>query len=361
MVQQVPATAELLGKTVIANGTLAADEQAAVGFKVPGRIVSISVDLGSSVRRGDPIARLDPTDYELRVQQAQAALQQIRVRLGLDPTGATARVDPEQTGVVRQARALLDEARANRERGLKLAASGVIARAELDAYESAYRVAEARYQDALEEVRNRQAQLLERQSELGLARQQLADTVLRASMDGAVSERTAAVGEFVAAGAAVVTLVRLHPLRMRAEIPEREAAGVANGQGVRVVVEGQAVEARGRVARVSPMLNEQSRVLVVEIEVNNERGELRPGGFARAEIGTAVGESAMLVPARAVVTFAGIEKVFLVREGKAVERVVTTGRREGDAIEITSGLESTDMVVADPGNLTAGQPVAVQQ
>ena len=68
----------------------------------------------------------------------------------------------------------------------------------------------------------------------------------------------------------------------------------------------------------------------------------------------------MLVPARAVVTFAGIEKVFLVREGKAVERVVTTGRREGDRVAIVSGLEAGEMVVADPGNLTAGQPVTVQ-
>lgn len=359
-VRLVAAESRQLAETVVGNGTLAADEESALAFKVPGRLASIRIDLGSVVKEGDEIGRLDATDYELKVQQAQAALQQARVRLGLDPLGTSDRVDAEATGTVRQARAVLDEAAANRARSQKLAASGVISKAELDATESAYRVADARYQDALDEVRNRQGVLLQRRSELEIARQQLADTALRAPFGGAVSERIATQGEYLAAGAKVATLVRLHPLRLRAEIPEREAEGVRVGQPVVVHAEGQTENSEGRVVRVSPVVNQQNRVLMFEIEVNNESGRLRPGGFARAEIATAETATAVIVPASSIVTFAGIQKVLTTADGKVVERNVTTGRTEHDEVEIVSGLAAGDLVIVDPGNLTAGQPVVAR-
>jgi RND family efflux transporter MFP subunit len=184
--------------------------------------------------------------------------------------------------------------------------------------------------------------------------------VLRAPFDGAISERVGAVGDFVAAGAPVAKLVRLNPLRLRAEVPEREAPGVRPGQSVRVRAEGVTEDASGRVARVSPVINAQNRVLVVEVEVDNARGALRPGGFARAEITTDGGTTALTLPAASIVTFAGIEKVFTVKEGKAAEKLVTTGRRYGDRVEITNGLEADERVVADPGNLVVGQAVAAR-
>jgi RND family efflux transporter MFP subunit len=236
----------------------------------------------------------------------------------------------------------------------------VISQAEVDSYESAYRVADARYQDAVEEVRNRQAVLQQRKSELDIARQQLADTILRAPFDGAVSQRVAGTGEFVAAGAEVAKLVRLNPLRLRTEVPEREATSLRPGLAVRVSGEGAPDEAPGRVARVSPVVDARSRIVVVEVEVDNVRGSLKPGGFARAEIVTDAGTTALTVPASAVVAFAGIEKVFLVKDGKAVEKLVTTGRRQGDRVEILTGLDGSEQIVAEPGNLVVGQTVAVR-
>src|SRR5438876_9469986 len=85
------------GETVTANGTLAAYDQTTVSVKVPGRLHSISVDLGSVVRRGQMIAQLEPGDYKLRVEQAEAALAQARARLGLSPEGSDDKVDPDQT------------------------------------------------------------------------------------------------------------------------------------------------------------------------------------------------------------------------------------------------------------------------
>jgi RND family efflux transporter MFP subunit len=292
------------------------------------------------------------------VDQAVAALQQARARLGLTPAGTDDRVDPEQTSLVRQARAVLDEARLTRDRTERLWKQELIAQAQLDTSISALAVAEARYQDAIEEVRNRQAVLLQRRSELDLARQQRADTVVVSPIEGAVSERKASVGEFLAAGAPVATLVKLHPLRLRLAVPEREATAVRVGQAVVVTVEGAAGEHRGRVARVSPAISEQNRTLLVEAEVPNESAVLRPGAFAKAEIVLSGDLRVVTVPATAVVTFAGVEKVLTVDKGRAVEVRVTTGRRVGDRLEVVNGITVGTSVVAQPGNLTGGQPVA---
>jgi RND family efflux transporter MFP subunit len=358
-VRVVAAAVGPLPRTVTVTGTLAADEEVVAGFKVAGRISEIAVDLGSPVRKGQLLARLDPTDFRLRVDQAEAALRQVRAGLGLPRDGSAESVDPEKTALVREARAVLEEARLNRDRTAQLWEKNYIARSEADASVSRLLVAESRYQAALEEVRNRQELLAERSSGLALARQQLSDAVLSAPIDGAVRERRASVGEYLAAGAPVFGLVRNHPLRLRVAVPEREAASVRVGQAVRVLLEGDSTVHSGRVARLSPSIQEQNRTLNVEAEVANRDGRLRPGSFARAEIVVDADRTAVMVPAGAVVTFAGLEKVFAVKDGKAVEQRVRTGRRSGDRVEILEGVAEGEPVVVDPGSLVGGTPVTV--
>jgi RND family efflux transporter MFP subunit len=346
------------GETVTANGTLAAFDQTTVSVKVPGRLGAISVDLGSVVRRGQVIAQISAEDYRLRVDQAQAALAQARARLGLSPQGNDDAIDPEKTSTVRQARAVYDEARFNRDRAARLVEQGVIAKAEFDSANSAFKVAEGRYQDAYEEVRNRQGILAQRKSELALAQQQLKDTSVVAPLDGVVQEKRASIGEYLAAGAPVVNIVKMDPLRLRAEIPERESRTVHTGQDVRVTVEGDANVYLGKIMRLSPVIAEQNRVLIVEADVRNN-GTLRPGSFAHAEIVTNDAKMAVTVPNNAIVTFAGIEKVIVVQNGKALERPITTGRRSPEFTEIVAGVNVGEKVVVDPGNLQSGQAVEV--
>ena len=346
------------GESVTANGTLAAYDQTTVSVKVPGRLRAISVDLGSVVGRGQVIAQVEPEDYTLRVQQAEAALAQGRARLGLTPDGTDDKVDPEQTGTVRQAHAVLDEAKVSRDRAAKLVQQGVIAKAEFDSADSVYKVAQSRYQDAYEEIRNRQALLAQRRSELALARQQLKDTAVVAPLDGIVQEKRASVGEYLAAGTPVVNIVRMDPLRLRAEVPEREAQAIHMGQNVRVTVEGDTNVYVGQIMRLSPVIAQQNRMLMVEADVRNN-GKLRPGSFAHAEIVTNDAKMAVTVPNNSIVTFAGIEKVIIVQNGKALEKPITTGRRNGEWTEILAGVNVGEHVIVDPGNLQSGQPVVV--
>src|SRR5882672_1571820 len=348
------------GETVTANGTLAAFDQSTAGVKVAGRLSSISVDLGSVVRRGQIIAQIEPNDYKLRVEQSEAALAQARVRVGLSPDGKDDAVNPEQTGTVRQARAVLDEAKASRDRATKLVQQGIVARSEFDSVDAAYKVGVSRYQDAIEEIRNRQALLAQRRSELALARQQLADTAVYAPLDGIVQQKRASVGEYLAAGAPVVDIVRMNPLRLQAEVPERDDGTVRFGQNVRVTVEGDANIYLGQIKRLSPVITQQNRMLIVEADVQND-GRLRPGSFAKAEIVTNDAKMAVTVPNRSIVTFAGIEKVIVVQNGKALEKPVTTGRRSGEWTEILAGINVGEQVIVDPGNLQSGMAVEVVQ
>src|SRR6185369_9449823 len=169
---------------------------------------TISVDFGSVVRKGQVIAQLEPQEYKLRVQQAEAGLAQARARLGLNPDGA----------------------RSRRDRAAKLVEQGVVSRAELDTAESEYKVALSRYQDGLEEIRNRQGLLAQRRTELAMAKQQLADTAVYSPLDGVVQEKKASAGEYLAAGAPLVDVVRIDPLRLRVDVPERESHNIRWGR-----------------------------------------------------------------------------------------------------------------------------------
>lgn len=352
-----PAREAALVRTVTVTGTLAAEDQVALGFQVAGRIDTINVDLGSRVVPGQTIARLAPVDFQLRVQQAEAGLQQARARLGLK--GTSDQVDPDNTAVVRQARAVLEEARLNHGRVKTFVERGIASRAELDSANAALTVADGRYEDAIEEVRNRQAVLTQRKTELDQARQAMVDSILIAPFAGIIRERAVSPGQYVNAGAPIATLVKMHPLRLQADVPEREAGNVKVGQAVKVRVEGDATEYAGRIVRVSPAIDEQSRSLRVEAQVDNEAATIRPGSFATGDIVVAASAPAIVVPASAIVSFAGVEKVLTVADGKVVERRVELGRREGASVEVLKGLTAGERVIVDPGNRVDGEAVTV--
>lgn len=349
---------EAIEQTVSVTGTLSVYDQTIVSVKVPGRLKEIPIDLGTVVKKGQLIGQIDLQDYQLRLQQAEAALAQARARLGLNPEGNDNPTDPKQISLVRQAQALVDEAKMKLDRTAVLLKQGIISQSDFDSAETAYKVAVSRYEDAIEEFNNRRALLAQRRSEVDFARQQLADTTIYAPFDGVVQEKRASLGEFLSASSPIATIVRIDPLRLRAEVPERSASQIKVGQKVKVALENDSNTYSGRIMRLSPGLTEQNRMLLVEAEISNN-GALRPGSFAKAEIVVDPNYLINTVPKTAVVTFAGIEKVITVADGKALEKTVTTGQNTKDQVEILSGLKAGDEVVAEPGNLQSGQAVEV--
>ena len=279
----------------------------------------------------------------------------------MEPEESDFSVVIENTALAKQARAEMDAARSRLERARQLFEKGLLPKADFDTTNSGLKVAEARYEDSLDEARNRQALLAQRRSELEIARQQLADSVLYAPISGVIRQRNANPGQFLAAGTPVVTLVQIDPLRLQTAVPEREARMIRTGQPVRVTVEGAPGTHQGRIARISPAFDEANRTLLVETQVSNTSGVLRPGAFSRAEIVVAAGYRALLVPASTVVTFAGIDRVFTLNDGKASEKRIKAGRRSEEGVEILDGIKTGDVVILSPGNMTDGEEVVVKQ
>ncbi len=127
-VRFIRASDGMLARTIGVSGTLAAEEDVTLSLKVSGRVRDIHVDLGSSVTKGQELASLEPIDFDLRVRQAEAALQQARARLGLPIEGEQDAVEAVDTGVVRQAGAVKEQARLTQQRMQSLWEQGLVPR-----------------------------------------------------------------------------------------------------------------------------------------------------------------------------------------------------------------------------------------
>lgn len=323
-------------------GSLAADEEVIVSAQAAGELSQLSVDFGSYVTRGQVIALIDQRDAKLKVEQAEATLKQTMARLGMKEGE---KFDPNQNADVRVAKASLDWAQMDLDRSSKLIENGDISRSIYDQAVTQHNLAKARYQAALDAVNQQLAIVEQQRAALALARKAITDTVVRSPISGAVKEKFANRGSYLAVGGRIVSLVKINPLRLRADIPESFAAAVHKGQTMTLTVE--AFPGRtfsGRVVRIGPSLNEQTRALTVEAEVSNSGNQLRPGMFAKSQLITSSNAPAIMIPARAVQTIAGLSKIFVVENGKVTERIVKTGQTDGDLMEIVEGLKDGEIV-----------------
>ncbi|HKX26779.1 MAG TPA: efflux RND transporter periplasmic adaptor subunit [Blastocatellia bacterium] len=346
-----------LSRGVEVVGSLMADEEVVVSAQAAGELAVLNVDFGSFVKQGQVLAQIDQRDARLKVEQAEAALKQTLARLGMREGE---RFDPSQAADVKVVKAALDWAKLDLERSTKLVENGDVARAEYDQRLINYTSAQARYQAALDSV-NQQLALVEQQrSALALARKAVVDTVVVAPISGAVKEKQASRGTYLPVNGKIVTLVKIDPLRLRADIPEYAAAAVRSGQTMTLAVESFPGRTfNGRVVRIGPALNEQTRALTVEAEVRNPGYLLRPGMFAKSRLITAQAAPAVMVPQRAVVSVAGLNKVFVIENGKAVERIVKTGAADGDLVEIAEGVKEAEVVaVSNLDKLQTGTLIA---
>lgn len=357
-VKTIAVTGTTLPEVISANGELFAEEQATVSAKVPGRVEKLFADLGSVLKAGDIIAELEKTEYEFRVRQSEAAVDQIRARLALS-NRPDEEFDPERTATVREAAAALKEARFIFETTAKLQKEGVVSRIEFEKAQVRRDGVEAHYAAVLADVMQLRSQLSERRANLALARQQLYDCTIRAPFAGAVTRRPASLGEYLGVNAPILTLVRQSPLRVRLEVPERLAARVERGQMIEVRLESAPVVRTGRVVRLSPAIEAQGRSLLIEGEIPNPDGVLRPGSFVQGTITLNPNAQGIAVPRDAVLGFAGTERCFVVNNGALEARIVKTGRRLDDnQIEILDGLAAGDRLVSPASDrMTTGQKV----
>ncbi|MGH9766688.1 MAG: efflux RND transporter periplasmic adaptor subunit [Blastocatellia bacterium] len=341
-VTTAPAITRNLQRDVEVVGSFAADEEVVVSAQAAGELSQINVDFGSYVSQGQIIATIDQRDAKLKVEQAEAALKQTMARLGMKEGES---FDTNQNAEVRVVKSQLDWAKLELDRNTKLIEKGDIPRSTYDEKLTNHNLAQARYQAALDSVNQQLAVVEQQKAALALAKKAVTDTVVRSPISGVVKEKHSSRGSYLTVNGKIVTLVKINPLRLRAEIPESSTAAVRTGQTVNVAVDAFPNRAfAGRVVRIGPSLDEKTRALTVEAEVANSGNLLRPGMFAKSQLITSHNAPAVMIPQRAVVTAAGLSKVFVIENGKAVERIVKTGATDGDLIEIAEGVKDGETV-----------------
>ena len=371
-VATAPAIMRELPQFFEATGSLTGDQQTDVAPSVAGKVVAIGVDLGSYVKRGQMIVRLDDVDAKLRVQQAQAQLEQAKAALRQAEEKAGIRAgqsfDPNKVPEVANARVALELSEKNLRRAEKLIESGDVSRSAYDqqkaqrdqlkeAYESALSLARQNFAA----VATARANVANAESQLGLAQRSLSYSLVYSPIDGYVAERNADLGEYVSPSTKVATIVRINPLRVRIDIPEHAIPAVNVGQSVSVTTSAWPDRNfSGRIARISPNVTPTSRTLTVEAEIENGSGALKPGQFATVRILQSRAQPAVLVPSRAVRTESGVSRVFVIKDGRAQERLIQLGQTEGDLVEIKSGVAAAELV-ATSNIEQLGDGMAVKQ
>lgn len=339
-----------------ATGSLAGDQQTDVAPQTAGKVIAVGVEIGSAVKRGQMLVKLDDVELKLRVdqaatqvEQAKAAVRQAEAKIGLRPGQA---FDPNRVAEVAAARVTLELAEKNLRRAEKLIESGDVsrsfyddARARRDQLKEQYEVQLAQARQNYAAVDVARTSVANAQSQLALARKNLSYAIIPAPIDGFVAERTADVGEYVSPQQKVATIVRTNPLRIQIDIPEQAIPEVKVGQSVSVTTSAWPDKNfSGRVARIAPNVSAASRTLSVEAEIDNSGGALKPGQFATVRILQERAEPAVLIPSRAIVTEAGVSRVFVVKDGRVEQRLVQIGQTEGDLTEVRTGVAADELV-----------------
>jgi RND family efflux transporter MFP subunit len=276
--------------------------------------------------------------------------------------------DPNKVAEVSAARVALDLAEKNLKRAEKLIESGDVSRqfydeqrARRDQLKEQYDVALAQARQNFAGVDVARTNVANAQAALALARKNLSYAVIPAPIDGFVTERTADLGEYVFPQQKVVTIVKTNPLRIRIDVPEQAIPEVKLGQSVSITTSAWPDKNfAGRVARIAPNVSATSRTLTVEAEIENGSNALKPGQFATVRLLQERAAPAVLIPGRAIVTEAGVSRVFVIKNGHAEQRLVQTGQTEGDLIEVKQGVAADEQVAtSNLQQLTDG--IAIKQ
>jgi RND family efflux transporter MFP subunit len=355
-------------------GTLHGFEKITVTPEVEGRVHIMHFDVGDRVPPGSTLVELDPTDYHLAVDEAQQSLNQELSRLDVQQPPPSD-FDIEQLPGVESARLLFANAQQKFERQRTLLSENASSGQAYEQAETDMKVAAAALRLARLNARTTLAAIKHRESVLTLAKEKLSDTQVKAPQlppaqpgttgDFVVAKRMASVGEMVRAfpSTPVFELVMDGVLKLHVMIPERYMAQVKLGLDVEVTVDAYPGEAfPGKVARINPTVDPQSRSFDVEAHIPNPDHRLKHGGFAKAEVIVGKADDALTVPLEAVTRFAGVSKVFRVIDGSAQEVEIAIGTQGPGWVEALGALRASDVVVTSgQSRLANGTKVSVRE
>lgn len=373
-VTTAPVVVKPVQRRVAVVGTLHGFERITVTPEVEGRVQSMDFDVGDRVAPGSTLVELDPTDYRLAVDEAQQSLNQELAKLDLQQP-PPADFDIEQLPGVESAMLLFTNAQQKFERQKTLLSQNASSGQAYEQAETDMKVGAAALRLARLNARTTLAAIKHREAVLSLAKQKLGDTQVKAPLlskgpstktgDFVVSKRMASVGEMVRAfpSTPVFELIMDDVLKLHVMIPERYLSQVKLDLDVEVSVDAYPGEVfPGKVARINPTVDPQSRSFDVEAHVPNPDHRLKHGGFAKAEVIVGTADEALTVPLEAVTRFAGVSKVFRIVDGSAQEVEIMIGTQGPGWVEAIGKLQAGDVVVTSgQSRLANGTKVQVRE
>jgi multidrug efflux pump subunit AcrA (membrane-fusion protein) len=351
---------ETVKRTVEVVGTLAAVDQVTVSSETEGKVSKILADLGDRVTAGQALIQLDNEKQQYNFDLQKAALARALAQYGAaDPQHLP---DIEKTPDVQKASADLQQAKQSYDRTNELFRRTLVPRQTLDDAETALQSKRASYDSSLQTAKNLRASIQASEATMKLADRQFRDTQIRAPFDGYVEKRLVNLGELVKAQMPVITVVRVDPLKVIAEIPEKMAPWIKDGQAVELHVDAYPTRAfEGKVSRISPAVNTATRAFPFEALVPNRDAVLKPGTFARVHIESSKEDQVLTLPYDALQYRYGVNRVFVVDDDKLNVRELKIGDRVGERIEILGGVKAGDRVaVSDVEKLVDGAKVSVK-
>jgi len=350
---------ETVHRAVEVVGTLAAVDEATVSSEADGVVSRLYVDLGDRVTAGQVMLEIDREKSQYNLDQQKASLARALAQYGAtDP----AHLPPiEKTPDVQKAQAELVQAKQAFERAQELHKRQLVPRQTLDDADAMLRSKQASYESALQNAKNLEANIAESEAAMKLADRQLRDTKIRAPFDGYIKQRLVNPGQLVKAPTPVMSIVRVDPLKVTAEIPEKMAPWIHVGQEVDLHVDAYPDrKISGKVSRISPSVNTTTRAFPFEALVPNSGALLKPGTFVRVHLETSKVDQVLTLSYGALQYRYGVNRVFVVQGDRLVARELKTGERLGDRTEIVSGVNAGDSVaVTDVEKLTDGMKVSV--
>lgn len=359
-VKTEPVRQEMVHRAVEVVGTLAAEDEVMLSSEADATVNRILADLGDRVKAGQVLIELDREKRQYSLDQQRAALARALAKFGATETGQLPAI--EQTPDVQRAAAELAQAKQAFERAEELHRRQLVPKQQLDDADATLKAKQAGYDLALQNAKNLRADIDASDAGMKLADRQLRDTYIRAPFDGYVQKRVVSLGELVKAQSPVISVVRVDPLKVIAEIPERMGPWIKVGQPVSLQVDAYPDKTLiGSVSRISPAVNIQTRAFAFEARVPNSEALLKPGTFARVRLETSKIEPVLTVPYGAMQYRYGVNRAFVVEGDHLTAYELKTGERLGDRIEIVSGVKAGDAIaVSDIDTLTDGLKVTAK-
>jgi len=343
-VRMIPVEQKQLRRNVESVGSLFPLDEVTVSSEVEGRVEQVLVDVGDHVTAGQTIVKVVPTELQLTLDQQRATLQQARARLGL-PENVEDVKDVRDAAEVKKAAADLADARQKYERAKTLFEQGLLPKQSFDEADSRNNAARAAYDLSVQGVQNLRAALAQSRAAAALAQKKVADSIIRAPFAGQIKERSVTQGQYLKVQTPVMVIVNVDPMRVRLRVPEKMAAWVKTGQEVTVTVEAYPGRSfTGKISRINPSVDQQTRAFEVEAMIVNHEALLKPGFFVKASIPSSFVVDSLFVPEDALLYVYGVYKVFVIDGNTVKEKEVKIGERSGTEVEILEGLAQGDRI-----------------